>query len=177
MIRRMDDPMHYDELISVEDAAATLGVTRDAVRARLRRGTLAGKKIDHSWFVMRDALARELPGDQVPHRETSRDDDTLHVALIDHLHGEVAWLREKLALRSAELAAERERSDTLLRLDHLSSRPDDAAIDATTSPPPDRRRFRALAQSPSLLPNAGMGSYYSLGCQHSLYAEPGHLAA
>jgi hypothetical protein len=52
MIRRMDDTMHHDELISVEDAAATLGLTRDAVRAVAPWN--AGRKEDRSQLV-RDA--------------------------------------------------------------------------------------------------------------------------
>ena len=37
--------------VTVAEAAAILGVSVDAVRARLRRGTLAGEKQGRTWLV------------------------------------------------------------------------------------------------------------------------------
>jgi len=120
------------DALTPSEAAARLGVTADAVRVRLRRGTLPGEKLDGEWFVH---LPRE------PIRETSREtsrapsheasrlpdvdllavlaakDETIsaHAVALDRADAEVAYLRSELSARSRELAAERERSDVLHR--------------------------------------------------------------
>lgn len=42
------------ERVTVGEAAAILGVSVDAVRARLRRGTLDGEKVGATWYVSLD---------------------------------------------------------------------------------------------------------------------------
>ena len=62
--------------IPVYDAAHLLGISENAVRARLRRGTLVGVKHDTSWYVLlRDtdvpnaasAAVGDIPRDAPPH--------------------------------------------------------------------------------------------------------------
>lgn len=45
-----DEATAYD-VVDVAEAASRLGVTPDAIRARLHRGTLAGEKVDKQWRV------------------------------------------------------------------------------------------------------------------------------
>lgn len=48
-----DEASHYIPLV---DAAALLGLSTEATRKRIQRGTLAGLKIDGAWFVERSSL-------------------------------------------------------------------------------------------------------------------------
>jgi len=45
------DVTRQDATVGVVEAAQLLGVTTDAVRARLRRGTLQGHKVEGEWLV------------------------------------------------------------------------------------------------------------------------------
>lgn len=111
--------------MTVADAAHALGLTSDAIRAKIRRGTMSGfKAADDTWRVIVD-----LPGDttatdqgQTPDTtptgrgQTATDPPTEgHISLIDHMREEIEYLRTELAKRSRELATERERSDVLQR--------------------------------------------------------------
>jgi len=100
--------------MTVADAAQALGLTSDAIRAKIRRGTMSGFKADDdTWRVIVDR-----PGDATPtdRRQTGTDPPTdAHLPLIEHMQQEIAYLRTELAKRSHELATERERSDVLQR--------------------------------------------------------------
>ncbi|MCL2422966.1 MAG: helix-turn-helix domain-containing protein [Micrococcales bacterium] len=50
-------PWAIPELLSVTQAAATLGVTRQAVLGRLERGTLRGRLVGSTWVVAAEELA------------------------------------------------------------------------------------------------------------------------
>jgi hypothetical protein len=108
--------------VTVAEAARRLGLSPDAVRGRLQRGTLAGEKIAGVWHVAGAAL----PPDTAPtgHPTGKRQDTTGHrqdadrppdSALVVHLQSENAHLRAELSARSQELAAEREWGDVLMR--------------------------------------------------------------
>jgi len=111
--------------LSVAEAADRLGLTPDAVRARLHRGTLAGEKHAGTWRVW----LSNTTTDRTTDRQTTgdRQDATGHrqgapTAEVDALRGhvedlraDVAYLQNQLDQRSRELAAERERSDILHR--------------------------------------------------------------
>jgi len=111
--------------LSVPEVAERLGLSPDAVRARLHRGTLAGEKRAGTWRVWlpddddRQETDRHDPvgrQDATGHRQDTPTGET--EALRGHvadLRGEVDYLRAELAQRSRELALERERSDILHR--------------------------------------------------------------
>lgn len=46
--------------VEVAEAARRLGVTPDAIRARLHRGTLAGEKVEGTWRVHLPAEAAQV---------------------------------------------------------------------------------------------------------------------
>lgn len=105
--------------VPVAAAAAALGITADAVRARIRRGSLQATKRDGTWFVMvpDDVLATPhapvmargaAPGQKEP-------DTTLQDALLEELRSEVAFLRDQLSGTLQQLTAERQRADVLQR--------------------------------------------------------------
>jgi excisionase family DNA binding protein len=103
--------------VSVAEAAQRLGITDDAVRARIRRGTLAGEKVGAVWHI-------HLPTGATPEHEPARHDTTDRRAtrrdpepdaLAEQLRSEVGYLREQLATTLRQLGAERERADVLQR--------------------------------------------------------------
>jgi hypothetical protein len=118
--RRHDaDTTTARDVVSPTEAAARLGITPDAVRARLRRGTLAGERVDGDWRVF-------LPSDATPiesRHDDRHDTDTTPSAMllaakdetITRLDAEVAFLRDQLDHSRRELATERERFDVLHR--------------------------------------------------------------
>jgi excisionase family DNA binding protein len=110
-----------DTTITVTDAAQRLQVTEDAVRKRLQRGTLQGVKTGGTWDVIETAELKDATptGTAKTHDTVSGRPGNVPVAtdsaLVQHLQGEIVYLRGELAKRSMELATERERSDILQR--------------------------------------------------------------
>jgi hypothetical protein len=117
MMLAMDDTTPTDPrqtAMTVADAARALGLTSDAIRAKIRRGTMSGFKADDAtWRVIMDQPVDATPTD-AGQTATDRPTDT-HIHLIEHMQDEIAYLRIELAQRSHELATERERSDVLQR--------------------------------------------------------------
>ncbi len=58
-------------LVSLEDAALTLGITVNAVRQRIKRGTLTGIKTDAGWLVDMVATNQESGTDRPTTRPTN----------------------------------------------------------------------------------------------------------
>lgn len=107
--------------VDVAEAARILNVTPDAIRARLRRGTLLGGKRGNEWFVQ---LPADAVGQQERQQDTSRDTDTTQqdvtehqqdALLVEQLRGENEYLRDQLSQMIRQMAAERERADVLHR--------------------------------------------------------------
>lgn len=103
--------------VDVAEAARILGISHDAVRARIRRGTLEAVKEGGTWRVM---VPDDTDTTETGHATTA---DSSPDALIDQLQGEVAYLRSELTAARQQAAAERERADVLQReaLDRLQS--------------------------------------------------------
>jgi hypothetical protein len=113
--------------LSAAEAARVLGITPDAIRARIRRGTLEAERDGQAWFVWLPRSPTGQRHDATEHRPDG--DQTRPDALISHLTDEIGYLRTELAKRSEELArrddliaqiardqaAERERFDILHR--------------------------------------------------------------
>ena len=108
--------------LSVAEAADRLGITSDAVRARLHRGTLGGEKYAGAWrvWLSNTTTDRQTTVDRQDPTGHRQDAPTAEVdALRDHvahLAADVAYLQDQLAQRSRELATERERSDVIQQL-------------------------------------------------------------
>ena len=89
---------------SISEAARRLGVSRDAMRQRIRRGTVRSAKVDGAWVVYLDGPGTATgdggwsdgAGTQPWTEETDTDRDATRTELIDQLRGEVAWLRQRL---------------------------------------------------------------------------------
>ncbi len=103
--------------VTIAEAARVLGLSTDAVRKRLHRGTIPGEKIGDTWrvFLESDAATGPRPDVSSPQPDHDRTAAAAPDPLVETLREEVAYLREQLAERSRELAAERERFDVLHR--------------------------------------------------------------
>ena len=74
--------MEQDRRVTVAEAATILGITKDAVRKRIARGTLQADKQDDTWTVV-------LDGDQ-------QNQDSHYWELIQHQQAEIDRLRSEL---------------------------------------------------------------------------------
>jgi len=142
-------------------AAARLGISPDATRKRLERGTLRGEKRSGRWYVWLPGLDRQpdtpdaawTPADAMPSDTAGQQDATRTPAdaapdaareLIDHLKAENGYLRDQLDQRGRELAAERERFDVLHR-EALGRIP---ALGAGQDPVTERRAEQVSTEQP-----------------------------
>ncbi len=113
-----DRPPIVDRL-TVAEAAARLGISSDAVRSRLNRGTLEGRKEADGWVVYLPVEPTvDQPSPTVERPSTDREPTVVPDALlaskdetITGLRDEVAFLRRELETRTDEL----QRRDVLLR--------------------------------------------------------------
>jgi hypothetical protein len=99
-----------DRRVTVLEAAELLGLTPDAVRARLRRGTLRKERAeDGTLLVVLDGTVGDTTA-------TSRPTEQATVALLDAKDQTISHLSEQLAFLRQQLQEEREESR---RKDHL----------------------------------------------------------
>ncbi len=118
-------------LVSLEDAALTLGITVNAVRQRIKRGTLIGIKTDAGWLVDVVATNQESGTDQPTRRPTNHTSSatdhrpTIDLSpLVDHiatLEDQVQRLTESNMMWSIRA---RQAEDKLLQLTAGSVDPD-----------------------------------------------------
>jgi len=127
-------PLADPTLFSVPDAAERLGVSTDAVRMRVKRGTLPAERIDGRLFVRlpgafmgnsADPTATErepTPTQRLPNVDLlaviASKDETIsaQAVALDRADADLAYLRGELSGALRALSAERERSDTLQRI-------------------------------------------------------------
>lgn len=103
----------------MDEAAATLGITVNAVRQRIKRGTITGEKRGGVWYVSLstvDSGRTDRPTDRPRPTTATTPPPARDDALIEQLQQENDWLRDQLdtALRTAE--RERERADVIAQL-------------------------------------------------------------
>ena len=126
------------DLLPMREAAAVLGVTQDAIRARIRRGTIEARKESGRWMVAVPADVQDAARDT-----TATDVDA--VARIAALEADAAALR-------SQVAGQRELIDELreaLRHERGEAAKVSAAHERMTlalpapqaDPPPRRRRW------------------------------------
>jgi hypothetical protein len=95
--------------LTVPEAAAVLGVTVDAVRGRIRRGTLDSERESGTVYVFLD----ETGGDR---RRPVHDQSEL----VEELRDQLAFLRAELEARNEELRRrEEEHREEARRKDHI----------------------------------------------------------
>ena len=128
--------------MSPTEAAGRLGITPDAVRARLRRGTIAGERIDGDWQVF-------LPRDTTP-TEVSHDDqhDADTTATVERHDTDTTLIMSLLAAKDQAIAIQQEEIEFLRRQSEESERRHAVEIE---------RRDILLRQALGLIPQLPMG--------------------
>jgi hypothetical protein len=157
------------DVVSPTVAAQRLGITPDAVRARLRRGTISGERVDGDWqvFLPRDTTAQEEQHDTRHDADATEpvdrhDGDTAPQPdrtqeLITAQREEITFLRDQLDHSRRELSAERERFDVihreaLSRIEALTAGLVDAEPEIADEPSAKGRRVVGDARPPTPAP-------------------------
>jgi hypothetical protein len=109
----MDSDQTTTDLYSVSDAGRVLGITQEAVRARLNRGTLTKVKLPDGSVMVR------LDSDQMRKDSDHTTDSTAHQTRPDDNHTEDRTVEESLAFKLQQdqiefLRRELERKDTII---------------------------------------------------------------
>jgi hypothetical protein len=91
------------EQVTLDEAAARLGLSRAAVRKRAQRGTLSARKVDGQWVVfLPDIPTPGHPGDDGPPTpEVGRT--AMDSALVDKLRGHVATLERQIDVKDRQI--------------------------------------------------------------------------
>jgi hypothetical protein len=138
---------------TIPEAAKALRLTEEAVRQRVKRGTLNSVKVDGSLFVL---LESDTSSDRSSEQEQPANDGSINrpndtSRLVDVLEGEVAHLRRQL-----EQANERDRENRRIiaaltgRIPELppGSLPKPREPDLTAPEEPGGARGRPVSQEP-----------------------------
>jgi uncharacterized small protein (DUF1192 family) len=96
---------------TVQEAAEILGTTVDAIRGRIRRGTLASTKVDGQVYVLLDTASREQHSDEPTTKHADSRQLTYDQAqLIDSLQERIAASEDQIEWLRREV----ERKDTII---------------------------------------------------------------
>ena len=113
---------------TVKEAADVLGITVDAVRGRIRRGTLDNVKLDGVVYVLLDTTNREQQSNESATESAAASRQTADESgLVGDLRGQVDWLRREV-----------ERKDTIImqmaqRIPELEAPPEPRDANETAS--------------------------------------------
>ena len=98
--------------LTVAEAAAVMGLNREALRQRIRRKKVKAHKIDGQWYVypnMSQDLAHRLSHADSPIQSTKHVHNTVdYSVLVDQLRDEVAFLRDELRRKDELFQAEQD---------------------------------------------------------------------
>jgi hypothetical protein len=102
--------------VTVADAAQLLGLSAEAVRMRIKRGTLASEKVKGSVYVLLDSDPTRTNDAHTGNRTADQTEVTTtdQTALVEALQSEVAFLREELQRREDTHTEENRRKDTII---------------------------------------------------------------
>ena len=107
------------ERVTVAEAAQLLGMSAEAVRMRVKRGSLNSDKIKGTVYVLLDAEQTrpnidQTGGDNNMGSERTDEQTRDRTALVDVLRSDVEFLREELKRREEVHAEESRRKDTII---------------------------------------------------------------
>ncbi len=123
---------------TVSEAAGRLGISAEAVRSRLKRGTLRSVKDGATVYVLLTPDQSRPDADQTAPEPDQTGDQT---ELVDALRDQVAYLREQLAVRDEEIR----------RRDHI-------IVGMVERLPPALEASQEPPQSPTSSPRASEGT-------------------
>ena len=95
---------HMGQRHTVKEAAEVLGTTVDAVRGRIRRGTLDSLKVDGQVYVLLDATNREQHSDKsISDSGDGRGLPDVQSELVAELRSQNEWLRREVERKACIL--------------------------------------------------------------------------
>ena len=93
--------------LTIGETARRLRISPEGVRKRIKRGQLKAYKVDNRWLVVLDGYDNPLDLPDKPVEDQSGTGWLAYQQLIDHLQGEVAYLRsqlnEQLSVKDAQI--------------------------------------------------------------------------
>jgi hypothetical protein len=93
--------------LTIGETARRLRISPEGVRKRIKRGQLKAYKVDNRWLVVLDGHDNPLDMPDKPVEDQSGTGWLAYQQLIDHLQGEVAYLRsqlnEQLSVKDAQI--------------------------------------------------------------------------
>jgi hypothetical protein len=140
--------------VTVAEAAKVLGLSAEAVRMRVKRGTLASDKVDGTVYVILDAEPTRPNGDQTYNETTDpmvglTSDQT---DLVDTLRSEVDFLRKELKRREEVHVEENRRKDTIIA--QLTQRIPELPSASTTERHDSRETFSQASGQSGVAPDS-----------------------
>jgi hypothetical protein len=138
--------------VTVAEAANILGLSAEAVRSRLQRGTLKGTKVDGTVYVLLDTAQTR------PNADESTDQTTTQTRLGAHLDGDqtdfiaslqeqIEWLRREVERKDTMLMTLMQRIPELDPAPEASESPESASEGQSSSPvPPEQEKRSWLAR-------------------------------
>ena len=123
--------------VTVADAARLLGLSAEAVRMRIKRGTLASEKVEGTVYVLLDADPTRPNYEPTTNQTTdpTTDPTTDQTVLVEVLHEQVAYLRDQLDQeREANRENRRIIAGLVQRVPELEAPPEPREAPETASP-------------------------------------------
>lgn len=100
--------------IPLANAARALGISREAVRQRIRRGSIAAHKVDDRWYVAANDIGpSEMLMGSASVTATNVETDDQQLALVIALKEEIVFLRHSV---EEQMAALRRKDETIAAL-------------------------------------------------------------
>jgi hypothetical protein len=141
--------------VDVAQAAVLLGITAQAVRKRVRRGTLSAYKVDGTWrIVLPAAQATQVEPAQDAGSAAARAEDVPpgYAALVQRLESEVAFLRQLTEHQAGIIASYAQQAQIAAPVDTTASlqapemtlTPSDVAASTTATSLEEKRRWWRL---------------------------------
>lgn len=154
--------------VTIAEAATILGVTSDAVRMRLKRGSLPGRKVAGRWTVLLPTPPNAAPNadpteTERPTEQPNASTVGAYAALVESQQAEIAFLREQLREREATHAEEIRRKDHLLAgfVERLPELPSGQDAPVSRPEPPGAAAGADATEEPREEPRSGFRAWWT----------------
>src|SRR5919199_1324959 len=137
-----------DGLVELTEAADRLGLSQEAIRKRIHRGTLAGRKVDGRWLVLLPEDRPDIRPDVSGRSDGRQDDGSLTASghpddgladLIQQLHRENLELAGRLGFYQSEIQHLQAQLSAAHERIALLEAPKNSGPDETTNHPTPER--------------------------------------
>ena len=102
------------EPVPLSEAAMRLGLTEDAIRKRILKGTLRGQKVDRKWVVFLPGTQHSANSVQNSNQKSERRSAQGYDSLIRQLQSQVGFLESQLVVKDEQLRSQLQAKDQQL---------------------------------------------------------------